>query len=68
VKRKRKRGDDVVERPELAAPAEQQAEIIDLMEVLKQSLGVEGTRRAGPKRAGASSSRGAGKTGGRAKR
>jgi DNA end-binding protein Ku len=67
VERKHKRGDDVVERPELAAAAEPHAEIIDLMEVLKQSLGVEGGRRAGPKRAGAPGSSGAGdRTSGRA--
>jgi DNA end-binding protein Ku len=50
IERKRKRREDTVEVPELAAESEEQAEIIDLMEVLKRSLGVEGPR-AGAKRA-----------------
>jgi non-homologous end joining protein Ku len=57
VERKRKSHQDLVEVPELAAEAEDHAEIIDLMEVLKRSLGVQGPR-AGAKPASAGAKRG----------
>jgi DNA end-binding protein Ku len=55
VERKRKKGEDVVEVPELAADAEEQAEIVDLMEMLKRSLGARGA--SGPRRGPRSSPR-----------
>jgi DNA end-binding protein Ku len=54
VERKRAAGKDVVEAPAAERP-EESAQIIDLMEVLKRSLGTE--TRAGPRRAGAARSR-----------
>ena len=45
AEKKQKRGEDVVEVPEAAE--EERAEVIDLMEVLKRSLGASATRRSG---------------------
>ena len=46
AERKRRKGKDVVEVPEAAREEEGGAEIIDLMEVLKRSLGAHATRRS----------------------
>ena len=47
AEKKRKKGEDVVESPAAAEP-EQQAEVIDLMAVLKRSLGETAARRTSP--------------------
>ena len=61
VERKRKRGEDVIEAPEAAEEEGEQAEIIDLMEVLKRSLGETSgkrpARRATPARKRAAKSK-----------
>lgn len=60
AERKQKKGEDVVEVPEAAE--EERAEVVDLMEVLKRSLGASATRRSsGSDERGATSRRPAAK-------
>ena len=59
AEKKQKKGEDGVEVPEAAE--EERAEVIDLMEVLKRSLGASATRRAGGRERGANSRRTPGK-------
>jgi DNA end-binding protein Ku len=55
AEKKQKKGEDVVEVPEAAE--EERAEIVDLMEVLKRSLGAGPARRSGASDRGATSRR-----------
>ena len=55
AEKKQKKGEDVVEVPEAAE--EERAEVIDLMEVLKRSLGAGPARRSGTSGRGATSRR-----------
>ena len=55
AERKQKKGEDIVEVPEAAE--EERAEVIDLMEVLKRSLGASATRRSGGGERGAATRR-----------